>query len=86
MIDVIFEGLIESIEKFWFQLNLRFNLENSESFLAMQRLWNMAMENPLILLGIAVVLIGIPVALSQARKARAGKEKRMDELLGELGG
>ncbi len=86
MIDVIFEGMIESIEKFWFQLNLRFDLENSDSFLALQRLWNMALENPVILLGAVVILIGIPIGLYQSRKAQAGKEKRMDQLMGELEG
>ncbi len=82
--EVIFEGLIESIDKFWFQLNLRFDIENSDTFMALERLWNLAMENPLILLGIVVALIGIPLGLRQSRKSQLHREKRMDELLGDI--
>ncbi len=84
MMDVMFEGLIESIDKFWFQLNLRFDIENSDTFMALERLWNLAMENPLILLGIVVALIGIPLGLRQSRKSQLHREQRMDELLDDL--
>ena len=84
MIDTVMESIIDAIDKFWFRLNLRFDIENSEIFMAMQRFWNHALENPVILLIAAGVLIGISLTLSKLRRAKKTQEKNVDRIIESL--
>jgi hypothetical protein len=84
MIDTVMESIIDAIDKFWFRLNLRFDIENSEIFMAMQRFWNHALENPVILLIAAMVLIGISMTLSKLRRAKKTQEKNVDWIIENL--
>jgi len=84
MIETVMDSIIDAIDKFWFRLNLRFDIENSEIFMAIQRFWNHALENPVILLVVAMVLIGISMTLSKRRRGKQNQEKHADQVIESL--
>ena len=82
--DSIREATIDLLEKFLFQLNLLFDLENSTAYLVLKPFFRNIAEDPLVFLVTLSALFLIPYIMIRVRRNTATQGKKAEKLLKEL--
>ncbi len=84
MIEQFLQIALEFFKEIWFQLNSRFDLENTEAFKFLKPYLIQLQDNPLYL-GISLAaLVLIPYALIKVRSISRERERKLDELMEEM--
>ena len=84
MIEQFLQTALEFLKEIWFQLNSRFDLENTEAFKFLKPYLLQLQENPLYL-GVSLAsLVLIPYALIKVRSISRERERKLDELMEEM--
>lgn len=84
MIEQFLQTALEFFKEIWFQLDSRFDLQNTEVFKFLKPYLTQAQDNPLYM-GIAVAaLFLVPYALIKARSISRERERKLDELMEEM--
>jgi hypothetical protein len=82
--DSIRETTIDLLEKFLFQLNLLFDLENSTAYLVLKPFFRNIAEDPLVFLVTLSALFLIPYIMIRVRRNTVTQGKKAEKLLSEL--
>ena len=84
MIEQFLQTALEFIKEIWFQLDSRFDLENTEAFKLLKPYLIQLQDNPLYM-GISLAaLFLVPYALIKARSISRERERKLDELMEEM--
>ena len=84
MIEQYLQVAIEFFKEIWFQLNSRFDLENTEAFKFLKPYLIQLQDNPLYI-GISLTaLFLVPYALIKIRSVSREREQKLDELMEEM--
>jgi len=84
MIEQFLQTALEFFKEIWFQLNSRFDLENTEAFKFLKPYLLQLQENPLYLGVSLAALVLIPYALIKVRSISRERERKLDELMEEM--
>ena len=84
MIEQFLQTALEFLKEIWFQLNSRFDLENTEAFKFLKPYLLQLQENPLYLGVSLAALVLIPYALIKVRSISRERERKLDELMEEM--
>lgn len=84
MIEQFLQTALEFVKEIWFQLDSRFDLENTEAFKFLKPYLIQLQDNPLYL-GISLAaLFLVPYALIKVRSISKERERKLDELMEEM--
>ncbi|MZH45719.1 MAG: hypothetical protein F3739_01565 [Nitrospinae bacterium] len=84
MIEQFLQTALEFLKEIWFQLNSRFDLENTEAFKFLKPYLLQLQENPLYLGVSLAALVLIPYGLIKVRSISRERERKLDELMEEM--
>lgn len=82
--DSIRETIIDLLEKFLFQLNLLFDLENSTAYLVLKPFFRNIAQDPLVFITTILALFLIPYIMIRVRRNTVVQGKRAEKLLKTL--
>lgn len=84
MIEQFLQTALEFVKEIWFQLDSRFDLENTEGFKFLKPYLIQLQDNPLYM-GVSVAaLFLVPYALIKVRSISRERERKLDELMEEM--
>ena len=84
MIEQFLQTALEFVKEIWFQLDSRFDLENTEAFKFLKPYLIQLQDNPLYM-GVSVAaLILVPYALIKVKSNSRKRERKLDELMEEM--
>jgi hypothetical protein len=84
MIEQFLQTALEFIKEIWFQLDSRFDLENTETFKFLKPYLIQLQDNP-VYMGISLTaLFLVPYALIKVRSISKERERKLDELMEEM--
>ncbi len=84
MIEQFLQTALEFVKEIWFQLDSRFDLENTEAFKFIKPYLIQLQDNPLYM-GISVAaLFLVPYALIKVKSISRERERKLDELMEEM--
>ena len=84
MIEQFLQTALEFVKEIWFQLDSRFDLENTEAFKFLKPYLIQLQDNPLYM-GISVAaLFFVPYALIKVKSNSRERERKLDELMEEM--
>jgi hypothetical protein len=84
MIEQFLQTALEFVKEIWFQLDSRFDLENTEAFKFLKPYLIQLQDNPLYM-GISVAaLFLVPYALIKVKNNSRERERKLDELMEEM--
>ncbi|MGY8760533.1 MAG: hypothetical protein ACKVK9_05290, partial [Nitrospinaceae bacterium] len=84
MIEQFLQTALEFVKEIWFQLDSRFDLENTEAFKFLKPYLIQLQDNPLYM-GISVAaLFLVPYALIKVKSNSRERERKLDELMEEM--
>jgi hypothetical protein len=84
MVEQFLQTALEFIKEIWFQLDSRFDLENTETFKFLKPYLTQLQDNPLYM-GISfVALFLVPYALIKVKINSRKRERKLDELMEEM--
>jgi hypothetical protein len=84
MIEQFLQTALEFVKEIWFQLDSRFDLENTEAFKFLKPYLIQLQDNPLYM-GISVAaLFFVPYALIKVKSIYRERERKLDELMEEM--
>lgn len=84
MIEQFLQTALEFVKEIWFQLDSRFDLENTEAFKFLKPYLIQLQDNPLYM-GVSVAaLFLVPYALIKVKSISRERERKLDELMEEM--
>jgi len=84
MIEQFLQTALEFIKEIWFQLDSRFDLQNTEAFKFLKPYLSQLQDNPLYMgLSLAALFL-VPYALIKIKSISKERERKLDELMEEM--
>lgn len=84
MIEQFLQTALEFIKEIWFQLDSRFDLENTEAFKFLKPYLIQLQDNPLYMGASLAALVLVPYILVKVRSISKKRERKLDELMEEM--
>ena len=84
MIEQFLQTALEFVKEIWFQLDSRFDLENTEAFKFLKPYLIQLQDNPLYI-GISIAtLFFVPYVLIKVKSNSSERERKLDELMEQM--